>query len=235
MDYPEFRIYNVFDPGRIAGAISFRSFYDGKQNADRESLRQNIVEAIGLAGYSIAGAEQIHGRAIAVVTKGSSSSGVDGLATNQRGLVLSILVADCLPVYLWNARCDCVALIHAGWRGISKGIAANGIKCLTNNFGVEPGETEILLGPCICRNCYEVGPDVAWQFNAACIRKTGVDRYLLDIREVVKKQLIQVGVKADAIRSDISCTRCRPDLFYSYRQDGTKAGRMVATIALLRD
>lgn len=234
-DHPELRTYNVFNPGRIAGTVSFRSYYEHRLGANREELRRNIAESLGLAGYSVVGAEQIHGGEIAVVNSGGSRSGVDGLATNERGLILTILVADCLPVYLWSSRGDCISLIHAGWRGALQDIAANGVKCLTENFDIEQGEIEALLGPCICRDCYEVGADVAERFDAACLRKAGGGRYLLDIREAVKRQLLHEGVREDAIRSDESCTRCRPDLFFSFRRDGDDTGRMVAAVTLLRD
>ena len=236
-DYVEFEdyvLYNTFADGIIA-ALTLRSFYQPDEIFDREQLREKLVDKIGLKSCSIASAEQVHGNLIAYVGRTAHLTGVDGLATDQPGVVLTAVVADCLPIYLWSRKRRCIALLHAGWRGTADGIASTGVDFLGQRFGIAPNGLTALLGPCICSECYEVGPEVADRFDQSVLRKGRSDRYFLDLRGENLRQLVNSGVAEDAIMSDGRCTCCLPELFYSYRGDGKKAGRMFAALALLPD
>jgi YfiH family protein len=234
-DGKELRTYRVLDPKRAVSALTLRSFYERRPNEEWESLANDLLKATDLEGSDVAGAEQIHGGGIALVERGGYYAGVDGLMTRVQGIVLTIRVADCLPVYLWDSHYTCIALIHAGWRGAASGIVTNAVRQMIDHLNIEPIEIEAMLGPCICRNCYEVGSEVANCFDASCLQKSDSDHALLDLREAVRTQMIGSGVRAEVIRTDSTCTACRPDHFFSYRRDGAGTGRHIATIALLRN
>ena len=85
-----------------------------------------------------------------------------------------------------------------------------------------------VIGPSIDQCCFEVGPEVANEFDSLFSVKGSADRQMLDLKSIVKKQLVQAGLLEDQIFVDKHCTYCEKDRFFSYRRDGDKAGRMVA-------
>lgn len=129
----------------------------------------------------------------------------DGLLTRQEGMCLGIKVADCLPVYLFNKEQVCI--IHCGWRGIINGIAKRAARFMNTYV--------YALGACIGTCCYEIRRDVAQLFrpeyrSAIIPRDNG---YFLDLKRAVIQDL---GVKPLVGSLDL-CTRCHPELFYSFR------------------
>ena len=94
--------------------------------------------------------------------------------------------------------------------------------------GSNVNNIKAMIGPAINQCCFEVGPEVSEQFdNSFSIAGKG-DRQMLDLKSVIKHQLIDSGVKSENIIIDDDCTSCREDLYYSYRRDGKKSGRMIA-------
>jgi len=214
-------------------AFSLRSFGEGRSDESKAAQIERVASEIGQAGCPIATAQQVHGAKVEVVSEAGEYAQADGLVTDRANLLLSVVVADCLPVYFWSLDGHCIGLIHAGWRGSAAGIAMTAIRVTREAFGVEAKELYALLGPCICQDCYEVGPEVAHAFTTAELRPGRSDRYHLDLRAANRRQLIQAGVPGESIISDDLCSRCRPDLLYSYRATGQDTGRMVAMIGLI--
>ncbi len=207
--------------------------------------RRRFADLLGLASDALAEAEQVHGNRVAVLVRGTGTPldpgghpvrGVDALVTNHRGLWLAIYAADCVPVLIIDATTPAVAAAHAGWRGIAAGVVPATIASMRGAFGTHPGHCTVELGPAIGGCCYEVDAPVAQAMEGApwwpdAARPTGPERWHLDLRVAVRRQLLEVGVPADRIRSVPYCTACRPDLFFSYRRDGA-TGRMAACISL---
>jgi YfiH family protein len=154
---------------------------------------------------------QVHGTDLQV-WKGSDPLAplekVDGHVTDRADLALLVLVADCLPVAL--ARGGRVAMVHCGWRGLAGGILANALE----HFDEPPAAA---VGPGIGACCYEVGDEVAAEFDGFVS-----DRHL-DLRGVADDQLRRAGV--DTIEHVDLCTSCRTDLFFSHRRDDGVTGR----------
>jgi YfiH family protein len=147
-------------------------------------------------------------------------------------LFLSIVVADCLPVYLWDLKAGCIGLIHAGWRGSAAQIVKNGVEMLQHRYGANPADISVLMGPGICAECYEIGPEVAAFFQSPELTPGRNDRFHLDLKVANIHQLLEVGVVAEHIHSDELCNRCRKDELCSYRAEGAQAGRMIATLGI---
>ena len=153
----------------------------------------------------------------------------DGLLGSLPGALLSIRVADCLPVLLLDPQRRAVAAIHAGWRGAAAGIAARVVERMAADFGCRPKDIQALLGPCISAPRFEVGPEVAEQFPA----ETVIDRQPrphIDLEQAVRLQLGNAGV--ETIHGGGLCTYDRDDWFYSYRRQGKASGRMLAVIGI---
>jgi YfiH family protein len=135
----------------------------------------------------------------------------DGQATDQRGLVPLVFVADCLPVAMAGPRG--VAMIHCGWRGMAAGIVQHGVEAVE--------ATAAAIGPSIGPCCYEVGEEVLDAFSA--LGDGAASGRMLDLREVARRLLEQAGV--DRVEISDLCTSCHPELFFSHRRDRGRTGR----------
>jgi purine-nucleoside/S-methyl-5'-thioadenosine phosphorylase / adenosine deaminase len=181
---------------------------------------------------------QRHGRRVLFVPGPPSDAlasprEADGLATASRGVLIAIAAADCVPIILFDSRNDAGAVLHAGWRGTCAGIAREGVEVLRKRCRSRPGDLRAVIGPSIGPCCYEIGSEVVEAFRSAghalepILRSRG-EREHLDLREANRRILLQAGVAPERIHDLDLCTRCREDLFPSYRRDGSSAGRLLA-------
>jgi YfiH family protein len=136
----------------------------------------------------------------------------------------AVRTADCVPVLLAERSGRAAAAVHAGWRGTAAGIAAAAVRALTEQ-GYSPAHLIAALGPAIGGCCYEVGPEV---LAALGIQASGPAR--VDLHARLREDLRAAGVPAAAIHAAPWCTRCRADLFFSYRREKEGAGRLMAVI-----
>jgi polyphenol oxidase len=167
----------------------------------------------------------------------TSEPAADGLFTDNPNLLLTVRIADCLPVLLVDPQQRAVAAIHAGWRGTLDCIAEKAVVQLQQTLNVNPCNLIALLGPSIRSCCYEVGSEVADAFRKRFAdsdrffrQETG--RHFLDLAIAARSQLEKAGISPERILASNLCTRCRADLFYSFRREGAAAGRMVAAIGM---
>ena len=168
---------------------------------------------------------QIHGRAVrwydALPEGWLIVDGTDGHATAAPGVLLTISVADCTPVYLADPTRGAVALLHAGWRGTAAGILAAGVATLVERAECRVSELVMHCGIAICGTCYDVGSEVAEALGAAPVSgKTHVD-----IRAVLVAQAEALGVRQVSVSP--FCT-AHDRGFHSHRAGGGRAGRMIA-------
>ena len=171
-------------------------------------------------------ARQVHSASVAwhegVAPGWHVADELDGHATMQRGLLLAVTVADCVPVYLAAPDGRAFALLHAGWRGVAAGILENGVGLLAERAGLEPEQIAVHLGVGICGGCYEVGPEVVQALEGRRVR--GAAR--VDLRDLLAARALRLGVR-DLTRSP-HCTACERETFFSYRGSSGRDGRMVA-------
>jgi len=113
---------------------------------------------------TVAGA--VHGNAVARVDEHVDVvRGVDALVTDRRGVALFATYADCYPIVLWDSEHRCAALVHAGWRGTVARVGPAALKVMRDEYGSDPTHVKAGIGPGICGRCYEVGEEVASQFD----------------------------------------------------------------------
>lgn len=148
--------------------------------------------------------------------------GFDGHMTTQRGLLLAVSVADCIPIYLAAPKQGAVALLHAGWRGVAGGILERGIQELGNLSAARPGDLVAHFGVGICGDCYEVGPETLEALGAPSGRTA-------DLRGLLAARAQDCGLRQ--ITASPWCSRHHTD-FHSHRRDQTGAGRMVAYLGM---
>jgi copper oxidase (laccase) domain-containing protein len=155
--------------------------------------------------------------------------GVDGHATASRGLLLTVTVADCIPVFLLAPRIPAIALLHSGWRGTAGGILRAGVEALVEHAAVAPAELVMHCGVGICGDCYEVGPEVRSGCGLGC---EGPGPYHVDLRQVLVQQARGLGI--ERISTSQWCSGHDRGRFYSHRASGGRDGRMVAYLGIPR-
>ena len=163
------------------------------------------------------------------IVKWVTSSGIhkrcDGLVSNIKyNIILSLSVADCVPVCLFDPITGNYALVHSGWKGTYQKISDRAVKLILNK-GSNIQNILVYLGPSISNKNYEVDMDVAKFFSKDSYTLKG-EKYLLDIKSQIKDDLIKIGVKSKNISSSKLCTYENLNLC-SYRRDGHKAGRII--------
>jgi len=170
---------------------------------------------------------QIH--SAIVVEAGDGTAEGDAIVSNEPGVLAGIRTADCVPVLLADARTHAVACVHAGWRGSARNISAAAVRELISRYGSRPEDLSAAVGPSIGVCCYEVGPDVARNFEPWIpgAEKT-VQPVHLDLASVNERQLREAGVR-DIWKAGV-CTFCEAARYFSFRRELEQAGRMVSYI-----
>ena len=180
--------------------------------------RDALCERLGLRW--LCASRQVHGTVVHVVERFAGAGGApvaldaDGHATALPALGVMVLAADCLPVAL-GCR-GAVAVVHAGWRGLSAGVLEQGVRTL-RALAADESPITAIVGPGAGVCCYEVGPEVHAAFDGAHAR----GRHL-DLRAIAHERLLAAGV-AD-VRHARACTIC-DERFFSHRREGERAGR----------
>ena len=149
----------------------------------------------------------------------------DALLENTPGHLGGIKTADCLPILLVDEEHKAVAAIHAGWRGTVSKIVQAALTKMKDEFATRPAHVHAAIGPGIGKCCYEVGPEVAAQFDLR-------GRAKIDLAETNKRLLMEAGVPGTQIYLAGLCTMCGGDDFHSYRRDKERAGRMLSVVGV---
>lgn len=138
----------------------------------------------GLLGVAeVVTLNQVHGREVAVVRRGSprapARQDADVLVSDDPDVAIAVRAADCVPLLLADARTGAVAAVHAGWRGTAAGAGTAAVKALSDQFGSRPGDLMAAIGPSIGGCCYEVGTELVDAFAAAGHPRHLIDRWFL--------------------------------------------------------
>ena len=168
------------------------------------------------------------------------ADGIDGLITDEAGLALCTTEADCVPVFLLDPKTPAIGMLHSGWRGTASRISERAIGLMTKTYGTDPGDIIAVLGPCICKDCYEVGSELIEPFEAFFSSDQVAElftphkegKYLLDVPRAVQMTLADAGVRTENITMPFECT-CHGGRFPSYRRDKLPHDRMLTAIVLL--
>ncbi len=175
----------------------------GKNFTDLQAfLKSNHIDR-----YIIA--EQVHGKEILIVNEQTpvKVSGYDGFITSEKNRALIIKTADCCPLLIYAPQKKVIAALHAGRKSTELKITAACLSILVEKFQVDPAELLCTIGPCICKNCYQIDRQKDLHY---------------DLIAENKQQLLNAGVLLNNIEISEYCTACSGNRhFYSYRQDQT--------------
>ena len=244
------------------------SFTRGDEEAAVRENYRRIAEALGVKCEDMVCSDQTHTTNVRRVTRADAGKGVvcpkdytdvDGLITNEPGLVLATFYADCVPLYFVDPVHKAIGLSHSGWRGTVGKIGQVTIEAMNREFGSEPEDLYCAIGPSICQDCYEVSRDVAEEFmqafpehvseilyhrevlendmQQAGIQQTEVpqnaeDKFQLDLWKANEIVLKEAGILPEHLAVTNICTCCNPDKLFSHRASKGRRGNLAAMLAL---
>lgn len=213
--------YDVGFSTRVGGVSDgpFASLNLGKLTLDSEEHvdenRRRLCAEVGADAAKLTLNRQQHSAVVNRAREGSRGEPGDGLWTDEPGVPMLKLTADCVPVALARADQPALAVLHAGWRGLLEEIVEAGTSVLGGSLRAAVGPA---IGPC----CYEVGPEVSEPFRLRFGSDVVTNR-MLDLWTATERALREAGV-AKVERFDL-CTSCHPELFFSHRRDDGVTGR----------
>lgn len=219
-----------------------------------ENVRENfrrVADELGVTADRFVFTDQTHTDHVRVVTEADAGCGltrertyqdIDALVTDVPGLVLSVFVADCVPVAVVDPVRRAIGLAHSGWRGTVAGITEKMIRCMTAQYGSDPKDLVCAIGPSICRDCYEISEDVAEQFSRAfagheseILTDKHNGHYQLDLWKANELVLRRAGVPAAHISVTGICTCCNKEVLFSHRGAHGMRGNLGAFLMLRTD
>lgn len=194
--------------------------FEGKQGVTSSDLNYMLLK-------------QVHGDKIHVMDSHTSPAQIhfqegDAILCTEKNIPIAVKTADCVPVLLAHPD-GIIGAIHAGWRGTRLKILEKVLLKIQNEFKKDLSRIHLAIGPAICGECYEVGEEVASEFDPKYLKKNSRNKYLLDLKMVNYDMAILGGVLESQIQVLKDCTLCHPEIYYSYRyesQNGlSKEGR----------
>ncbi|RYD30885.1 MAG: laccase domain-containing protein [Verrucomicrobiaceae bacterium] len=171
-------------------------------------------EALGFPRDRLFTAEQVHGGETARITSGSPrwTPGVDGLMTDEPGLLLGIHTADCAPVFIVDPVRKAIALLHSGRKSTEAGITPHTIRLMADAYGSRPADLVVQIAPCIRPPLFET-----------------------DIAATIRRDALRAGVPAAQVHDCGTCTGSQVDRYYSYRVEKGKTGRLLSLLGMRPD
>ena len=242
----------------IYRSLNFRKNADDLPENVRENFRR-VAEVFESTEDHIVYADQTHTANVRVITSRDAGKGitvdrdfsdVDGLITNEKGIILFTSHADCVPIYFYDPSREVIGLSHSGWRGTVECIGRRTVELMSETYGSKPGDIYAAIGPSICQDCYEVSADVATEVEKLLDRMCAADesikakemllkngkapdKYQLDLWELNRLILLSSGISEDHITVTNLCTCCNPNRLFSHRATGGRRGNLGAFIMLV--
>lgn len=247
------RDYYSIKPLEDTGLV--KAFYTNKKNSvwklglDGTTRNYtNLSETFDITPLRIVRADQTHTNVVRAVslenggegcTKEFSFRNYDALVTSEKKFLLCTTEADCVPVYFLDTEKKVIAMAHSGWRGTCGLISRATIEKMQSDFGTKPENIIAVIGPCICKNCYEVGKELIEKFSVNFnkdIEKIFIpkseEKYFLDLNAAIRITLLSGGINPEKIFCTEKCTFESIDLC-SYRRTGSKIDHMLTGIMLV--
>jgi YfiH family protein len=233
-----------------------RAWRLGSARADEEPAWGDVASALGLSAASLVRGRQVHGAEVLIARPEPGRPDADIVVGADPSLGMAVQVADCVPLLLADPRTGATAAAHAGWRGVAARVPEVAVAALARSYGARPSDLLAAIGPAIGPCCYEVGDDVRRRFEELGVPKNELEvdfsptpaedaqnpplpavshgtrpgRWFLNLWAATRRQLVRTGMRADRVFVASLCTASHPDVFCSYRRDGSGAGRIAAAI-----
>ena len=219
------------------------------QEAVMENYRR-VCQVLSVSPEDVVASVQTHTTNIRHATVADGGKGVlypqdyqdiDGLVTDEPGVVLACFFADCVPLYFVDPVKHAIGLAHSGWRGTVNRMGECMVRKMQEDFGSNPQDLIAAIGPSICRDCYEVGGDVAQefaeQFAGTEVVTPGMKpgKYQLDLWLANKIILTRAGIPEEQMYVTDICTCHNPDYLFSHRASHGRRGNLAAFLYILNN
>lgn len=217
------------------------------ETAVLENYRR-VAQALGTSIDHIVTSDQTHTTNVRPVGKEDLGKGitrprdykdVDGMITDQPGVLLATFYADCVPLYFVDPVHKAIGLSHSGWRGTVGRMGQATVEAMERSFGSQPKDLLCAIGPSICQDCYEVSRDVAEAFIFAfpthekeILQAGELGKYQLDLWKANEIVLTETGVLKEHIDLAGLCTCCNSSILFSHRASKGKRGNLGAFLML---
>ena len=162
----------------------------------------------------------------------------DGIITNEKNLLLCSFEADCVPVYFYDKSKKAIAMVHSGWRGTCDLISKNAVSKMVSQFDCNPKDIMVVIGPCACKNCYEVGEELIEKFSFnfkdeinKIFTPCKENKFTLDLPLAIQITLEKTGILLKNIYSVNKCTIESLDLC-SFRRTKSTTSHMLTAIMI---
>ena len=208
---------------------------------------QAALSSVGATPDRLMRVKQVHGNVVRILKRGEIAPDAnitrpdgDAIVSNEPGLALAVMVADCVPILLCDPRIGAAAAIHAGWRGTCARVVAAAIAAMQREFGTNPEELIAAIGPSVGPADYEVSDSLVAAFMDVGHPQSSIDAWFkrtggkphLDLWAANIDQLIDAGLDHGDIFLCGLSTMSHPAIFDSYRVEGERAGRMAGVIVV---
>jgi YfiH family protein len=221
-------------PNITSSAMAF--FTTRALNFKNDDIKSAISSELSIPDGSIYLPLQKHTDKVHVLENDTGTVIADAVVTGMNNVLIGVLVADCVPVLLYDRKQRVIGVVHAGWRGTAKQILKNTIQTMTDRFESAAEDILVAIGPSIRQCSYQVSEDVKEEVE----RATGKgqyfcrqnDRYFIDLSAANKIQALNTGIAPGNLWLSEECTYCKPERFYSYRYSNGPTGRQGGFIGM---
>lgn len=233
------------------------SFSRGDDRVAVETNYRRLAEVMDVSYDKFVFTDQTHTVNVRKVTADDAGCGIvrernyhdiDGLITNEPGLVLSTFFADCVPLYFVDPVHKAIGMSHSGWRGTVARMGKVTIEAMQHEYGSRPEDIICAIGPSICQDCYEISADVAEAFahefaghEGEILRESPKNRtseaveekkYQLNLWRANEIVLLEAGIKQEHIAVTDVCTCCNSEVLFSHRASHGKRGNLGGFLCL---
>lgn len=239
MKNEKYQFHSFLTYPQIIHGISTKAFGSIKNKnlyIDRERLL-TFAKSLGITDPIVC-MQQVHSGNVAHVRNAETLRilETDSMVTSTKQCPLAVVTADCLPILFYEPKKEVIGIAHAGYKGLLCGIIKNTVKRFVADFGSNPADIIVGIGPGIEAHCYEVGKEVIDQFEKTFplfnhMFEKKRKSYFLDLRSIAQQCLIKEGILKKQIEVMDVCTKCNEN-FYSYR-DGDANGRFASVISFV--
>ena len=219
------------------------SFTRGDEEAAVRENYRRLARALGAEVGQFVCSDQTHTVNVRRVTAADAGKGltrerdyrdVDGLITDEPGLVLSTFYADCVPLYVVDPVHRAIGMSHSGWRGTAARMGAVTLSAMQEAYGTRPEDVVCAVGPSICKDCYEVSADVIEEFRKAFSKEYWPElyyakengKYQLNLWRANELIFREAGILPEHTAVTDLCTCCNSSLLFSHRASHGKRGNL---------
>ena len=214
-------------------------FHVGDRPEDVTDNHRLLAKEMGYNLSQLVHMRQIHSDKIVIIDPSQHDfrhpPECDALLTNQKGIPLMVMVADCTPVLFYDAHKGVIGVAHAGRAGALQGIVPKALKKMQTHFSSCLQDIQVILGPSIGACCYEVNEEIVQEvrekgYDLSTVTKKG--RHYLDVNSIIHKQLREIGLDDQQVEDLSVCNACEHKSYFSYRADRQMTGRFAGVIML---